>query len=283
MPHPSTPTVLTAQISALRLPRNIRTRGVATAEHDPAIEKTARIAGILREICQELSNHKGINDTILKFVVLIIESVRSTDSHGQLIAPKLSIPSKRKLPQYFERIPRPIDLAAIETNVETGTYTHPQLFDEDVLRMFSNAVKFYGMATAESDAAQLLLDAYTQKKKQCLVRLEQIIGSDGLQSFVPSKPNQLLLLNVDPNEDIIRCICGLFIDEGIMIQCAKCLVWQHTQCTGADTSADSYLCENCDPTRKVELEIKLDGDPNAKGFPCYLSLLRGDLQVNIQI
>lgn len=59
---PSTaPTTLTAQISALRAPRNIRTRGLTIAEHDPTIEKTARIAGILREICEELSNYKGLS------------------------------------------------------------------------------------------------------------------------------------------------------------------------------------------------------------------------------
>lgn len=176
-------------------------------------------------------------------------------------------------------------MSAIESNVETGTYTHPSLFDEDVLRMCSNAVKYYGLPSAEADAAQLLLDAYTGKKEQWLVRLQPIAGSDAalLQSFGSSKPNQLQLLHVDPNEDIIRCICGMFIDEGIMIQCAKCLVWQHTHCTGADTSADNYLCEQCDPERVVDLEIRLDGERNIKGFPCYLSLLRGDLQVNFVI
>lgn len=53
------PALLTAQIAALRAPRNIRTRGLAIAEHNPKIEKTARIAGVLREICEELANHKG--------------------------------------------------------------------------------------------------------------------------------------------------------------------------------------------------------------------------------
>lgn len=55
------PTSLTAQISALRIPRNIRTRGLTIAEHDPTIEKTARIAGILREICEDLATFKGNN------------------------------------------------------------------------------------------------------------------------------------------------------------------------------------------------------------------------------
>lgn len=54
-------TSLTAKISALRVPRNIRTRGVTIAEHDPVIEKTVRIAGILREICEELNTFKGLS------------------------------------------------------------------------------------------------------------------------------------------------------------------------------------------------------------------------------
>lgn len=57
--HSSLQTSLTAKISALRVPRNIRTRGVAIAEHDPIVEKTVRIAGILREICEELNSFKG--------------------------------------------------------------------------------------------------------------------------------------------------------------------------------------------------------------------------------
>ena len=28
----------------------------------------------------------------------------------------------------------------------------------------------------------------------------------------------------DENEEIIRCICGIFKDEGLMIQCEKCHV-----------------------------------------------------------
>lgn len=59
--HPSSLQIsLTAKISALRVPRNIRTRGVTIAEHDPVVEKTIRIAVILREICGELNSFKGL-------------------------------------------------------------------------------------------------------------------------------------------------------------------------------------------------------------------------------
>lgn len=73
---PAIPASLTAHISALRTPRNIRTRGVTIAEHDPEIEKTARIAGILRELCEELSNYRGMTygfyQAIKKFSHIIL-------------------------------------------------------------------------------------------------------------------------------------------------------------------------------------------------------------------
>lgn len=72
-------TSLAAKISALRVPRNIRTRGVTNAEHDPVVEKTVRIAVILREICEELNNFKGMrprfhfqSNTLMVFPQIIV-------------------------------------------------------------------------------------------------------------------------------------------------------------------------------------------------------------------
>ena len=50
---------LASQISALRCPRNIRTRGLAFVEDDPELEKTARIAVALKDICTEIATLKG--------------------------------------------------------------------------------------------------------------------------------------------------------------------------------------------------------------------------------
>lgn len=199
------------------------------------------------------------------------------------------VPSKKKSPAYHEQIVQPIDLAAIEANVERGHYTSPDLFDADILRWINNTSRFYGESSPESGAAQQLLATYSRKKKDCFDRLALIVGTDSalLRTFVPvravntiSGGNQLLIPTaVDPNEDVIRCICGLYIDEGIMIQCSHCLCWQHTQCNGADTSLENYLCEQCDDGgRKVDYEIRLD-DTNVKGHQLYLSLLRGMLHV----
>lgn len=79
---------------------------------------------------------------------------------------------------------------------------------------------------------------------------------------------------------MIRCICGMFRDEGLMIQCERCLVWQHCDCVRADTDAEKYLCERCSP-REVDFEIPLEVAPEyaTEGQSHYMTLLRGDLQL----
>ncbi len=85
----------------------------------------------------------------------------------------------------------------------------------------------------------------------------------------------------DEEEDVIRCICGLYNDEGMMIQCERCLVWQHCDCVHADTKAEDYLCERCNP-RDVDYDIPLDVEPPDYPKPeekHFLTLMRDDLQI----
>jgi [histone H3]-lysine4 N-trimethyltransferase ASH1L len=88
---------------------------------------------------------------------------------------------------------------------------------------------------------------------------------------------------VESEEDVIRCICGMFMDEGLMIQCEKCLVWQHADCVQADSSVEHYLCEVCNP-RTVNRDIIMNPKPDypeAKGETYYISLMREELQLRI--
>ena len=52
----------------------------------------------------------------------------------------------------------------------------------------------------------------------------------------------------------IRCVCGEETDKGLMIQCEKCLVWQHGACMDIkheDQVPDNWFCELCQ--RQLEL------------------------------
>lgn len=57
-----------------------------------------------------------------------------------------------------------------------------------------------------------------------------------------------------PEEEVIRCICGILKDEGNMIQCDQCQVWQHLECVQQfnKITEDDYHCEKCHP-REVPL------------------------------
>ena len=58
-PSPSVKNSINNQMSTLRAPRNTRTRGLAHAADDPELEKLAKVAVVLREICHELATMKG--------------------------------------------------------------------------------------------------------------------------------------------------------------------------------------------------------------------------------
>ncbi|CAG9760849.1 unnamed protein product [Ceutorhynchus assimilis] len=52
---------------------------------------------------------------------------------------------------------------------------------------------------------------------------------------------------------VTRCICRFVHDDGYMVECDKCKVWQHVQCVVKNRQIpDEYLCELCDPSKPVD-------------------------------
>lgn len=75
----------------------------------------------------------------------------------------------------------------------------------------------------------------------------------------------------------------MYNDEGLMIQCERCLVWQHCGCVRADSAVEHYHCERCSG-REVDYEIPLDVEPPKQPKPDekhYLTLMRDDLQIRL--
>ena len=69
--------------------------------------------------------------------------------------------------------------------------------------------------------------------------------------------------STDEDEEPVRCVCGVDYDDeqGVMIACEECGVWQHIHCMGEgvpkDTTNGKYLCQMCDPWTHRELIAKL--------------------------
>lgn len=52
---------------------------------------------------------------------------------------------------------------------------------------------------------------------------------------------------------VTRCICGFIHDDGYMVECDQCKVWQHVQCVVKNKQVpDEYLCEKCNPSKPVD-------------------------------
>nr|XP_023695525.1 histone-lysine N-methyltransferase ASH1L-like [Paramormyrops kingsleyae] len=262
--------VFLTQFSALQTSRSVRTRRLAAAEENTEVTRTARLAHILKEISDMIISYK--------------------DSTNQMLAaPLLTLPSRKRNAQYYEKVSDPLDLSTIEKQILTGHYKTVEAFDTDMLKVFRNAEKFYGRKSAIGRDVCRLRKAYYGARHEAAVQIDEIMGetaseadsSDSLDRDHGNTSHQHgggASGPHDKDEDVIRCICGMYKDEGLMIQCEKCLVWQHCDCMRVEAEVEHYLCEQCDP-RPMDREVPMVPQPSyaQSGSIYYICLLRDDL------
>lgn len=91
----------------------------------------------------------------------------------------LTLPTKRKMPSYYQQITEPIDLTTINQNIKNGKYSTIEQFDNDMIRVFNNAIQFYESTSEIGVAATKLKELYSEKKNKLLSN----------QANVPTKQN----------------------------------------------------------------------------------------------
>ncbi|XP_050431930.1 histone-lysine N-methyltransferase ASH1L [Adelges cooleyi] len=256
---PKHPEVFRAQMNALTNSYSVRTRRLATAQNDPEMEKKAKLATIFKQLYDKISNSK--------------------EETGELLAtPFVVLPSKRKFPSYYQKVQEPIDLMTIGNNIESGAYDTVMSFDSDILKLLTNNIKYYGRTSDLGVLSTRLRKIYNLAKVEFVPKIEEILEKPVPEAFIAEKNNP-----GGDQDDVVRCICGLHEEEGLMIQCERCLVWQHCDCIKADPGkVDNYLCERCDH-RQVDYEIPLPTPPSyaESNEAHYLTLMREDLQVRV--
>lgn len=82
---------------------------------------------------------------------------------------------------------------------------------------------------------------------------ESDISSDGEAATGNTEDGEETETAPEDEDSVTRCICEFQHDDGYMICCDKCLVWQHVDCMGIERGniPDEYRCEECEP-RKVD-------------------------------
>lgn len=99
----------------------------------------------------------------------------------------MTIPSKRKVPEFYTRITDPIDLISIEQNVATGVYKTPNSFDEDFNKLFRNYIRFYGRTSEMGITAAKLKKIYAESKQQSLTKFQDALGEKPPSNFVSNR------------------------------------------------------------------------------------------------
>ncbi|XP_069506134.1 histone-lysine N-methyltransferase ASH1L isoform X2 [Ambystoma mexicanum] len=251
--------VFMTQFSALQTSRSVRTRRLAAAEENIEVARAARLAQIFKDICDSIICYKDSSEHILA-------------------APLLNLPSRKKNAEYYEKVLDPLDLITIEKQILTGYYKSVEAFDTDMLKVFRNAERFYGRKSQVGRDVCRLRKAYYSARHEASAQIDEIVGetaseADGSEISLCEKDN-----GHEKDDDVIRCICGLYKDEGLMIQCEKCMVWQHCDCVGVHSEVGHYLCENCDP-RPVDREVPMIPLPHYAQPGCvyFICLLRDEL------
>lgn len=106
-----------------------------------------------------------------------------------LATPFTSLPTKRKLPSYYQRVAEPIDLLTIEQAINTGVYTTIEAFDRDMMKLFNNNVRFYGRTSELGIASARLRRVYCLAKIDFIGQLKEVLGETIPSSFIPEKPD----------------------------------------------------------------------------------------------
>ncbi|XP_056020790.1 uncharacterized protein LOC125649572 isoform X3 [Ostrea edulis] len=255
--------VFMSQLTALKTARSVKTRRLALAEENTEVTQTARLAQVFNSVCRQVMEYK--------------------DKDGREPVSTFALPSRKKHPEYYTVIEHPIDFHIIEKNILSGAYSDLEAFDKDMNRLFKNAERYSGRSSWMGQLVTELRKVYVMAKAEATPILEDILGEGSLQSIEKeTSETEAIEGQEEEEEEVIRCVCGIFRDEGLMIQCEKCFIWQHCDCMKVKGEVDNYLCELCQP-RPVEKEILADPQPDdaTEGWTYYMTLMRDEIQIRV--
>ena len=248
------------QLNALNSTRSVRTRQLSNAESNATLTRRAELGQVLRLLLDGLLER------------------RDESTGKELCAPLQHLPNARKYPEYYQVIETPICFQSINQRLLSGGYATFLEFDTDVLRLMRNAEVYAGFGSWLGKLVATLRGVYHAAKVQAIGVLEALCGEslseEERSALLESEARLLEKERRSVREvEVVRCVCGNKLEEGLMVQCEQCFVWQHADCLEEEQrhaqEQESYLCEVCS-ARPVSRDRPERGVPvDALPESCY--------------
>jgi len=184
----------------------------------------------------------------------------------------MAVPPKRKYPQFHSQIAEQnlgqdmLDLTQIGKKILRGEYVGIQGLELDLGFVLTTFAQAYETEKPEvAVLVQKIKKVYVNLKKEAVQSLEPFIIVNGPWDKLPP----FVEVEILPEHDVIRCICETYSEEGTMIQCERCFVWQHCDCVGVTSN---------DPTqynKRKQSKSKSKSSTPSKSNSCSPSKLYG--------
>jgi len=128
----------------------------------------------------------------------------------------MGLPAKRKSNSGKNPAESSLDFTQIGKKILRGEYKSLQSFEADLGLVLSTSIS--------EDEAHVVKARYKELKQFAIIELEPFIITEDQKGELPA------FVESYEQDDVVRCICGCYDEDGMMIQCDKCLVWQHCDC-----------------------------------------------------
>ena len=237
-------------LMALNSARSVRTRGLAKAEGNEELTRTAKLAQIFSDVCSSLIKKQ-----------IELNSKSDMNKASETKATNISVPRRKSI----DKQSKCIDLSDIQSQIKSGFFKSVQTFEDCFSKILSPSVEtndnnysndsdFLVQLKEEfdrlmSEKKPFIEDVMSSSENNSIVveqtstAISSIINKDiKSESFDSSanksipESNHLFSSNevndktenkavpVEDGEEVIRCICGILREEGVMIKCDKCEV-----------------------------------------------------------
>ncbi|CAF0717613.1 unnamed protein product [Brachionus calyciflorus] len=116
---------------------------------------------------------------------------------------------------------------------------------EEIIETEVNDVEIKVEKKEDGDEKEPIVEEqHVEKEEQNEDKKESIQDQE-----IPMEKINNQIITVNTKSDVTRCICEMDHDDGFMICCDNCLVWQHIACMEVNKKKipDKFYCEKCDP------------------------------------